>query len=151
VPLCDADLPIYSVLVPLHKEEVVLPGLIASIERLDYPRAKLDVMLLIEDGDEQTRRGLDALPLPDWIRRVTVPCGEPRTKPRALNIGLALARGDYAVVYDAEDRPAPRQLKDALDRFRASPPETAVVQACLTIDPRQPGFLVDQCRMEYAG
>ena len=45
--------------------------------------------------------------------------GKPQTKPRALNIALSSARGDLVVVYDAEDAPAPDQLRLAASRFAA--------------------------------
>ena len=40
-----------------------------------------------------------------------MPPGGPRTKPRALNAALPLARGALLTVYDAEDVPDPGQLR----------------------------------------
>ncbi len=45
---------------------------------------------------------------------VIAPEQGPRTKPKALNAALTLARGTYTAVFDAEDRPAPDQLRRAL-------------------------------------
>jgi cellulose synthase/poly-beta-1,6-N-acetylglucosamine synthase-like glycosyltransferase len=45
---------------------------------------------------------------------ILVPRGTPQTKPKACNVGLFFARGDYLVIYDAEDRPDPDQLKKAV-------------------------------------
>ena len=53
----------------------------------------------------------------------------PRTKPKALNAALPFARGTFTVVYDAEDRPEPDQLRRALDVFRADDDDLACVQA----------------------
>ena len=44
---------------------------------------------------------------------VVVPPAEPRTKPKALNFGLTLARGDIVAVYDVEDEPDVLQLRRA--------------------------------------
>src|SRR5690606_29333685 len=55
---------------------------------------------------------------PYWIRTIVVPAGTPQTKPRACNYGLALARGEFVVIFDAEDRPDPDQLKKAVQAFR---------------------------------
>ena len=50
-----------------------------------------------------------------------VPDRQPRTKPKALNYALQFATGDLAVIYDAEDRPEPDQLRKAATQFhRAS-------------------------------
>src|SRR6202030_2965091 len=48
---------------------------------------------------------------------ITVPVGEPRTKPRALNYGLTFATGEYVTIFDAEDRPQPLQLRRAVVAF----------------------------------
>src|SRR5262245_42461225 len=47
----EEDLPIYSVLVPLYREVRVLPGLVQALQELDYPRAKLDILLVLEASD----------------------------------------------------------------------------------------------------
>ena len=64
---------------------------------------------------------------------VVVPPGMPRTKPRALNVGLALARGALITVYDAEDRPHPEQLRAAAARYAAASPRLACLQGRLAI------------------
>ena len=58
-----------------------------------------------------------------------------------MNYALQFARGDFVVVYDAEDRPQPGQLRRAWDVFRQSPPGLACLQAQLNIyNPRQSWF-----------
>src|SRR5260221_8364927 len=52
--LKDKDLPIYTVLCPLYKEERVLPHFIENVAKLDWPKNKLDVILLLEEDDQQT-------------------------------------------------------------------------------------------------
>jgi hypothetical protein len=126
-------LPIYSVLVPLYREVRVLPGLVQALQELDYPRAKLEILLVLEASDLETQAALLRLDLPPCFRTVLVPEGPPYTKPKALNYALHLARGEYLVVYDAEDRPEPDQLRRALAIFAASPPQIGCVQAQLNI------------------
>jgi hypothetical protein len=55
--------------------------------------------------------------LPASFRIVIVPHSHPKTKPKACNYGLALAQGEYVVIYDAEDKPEPDQLKIAYLAF----------------------------------
>jgi glycosyltransferase XagB len=129
--LADDELPCYTVLVPLHREGKMLPFLVEQLAALDYPEDKLEVLLLIESDDEETRRSLDACDLPLHIRPLTVPPGQPRTKPRALNVGLSRARGELVVVYDAEDRPEPDQLRKAAAAFCALPRRVVCLQARL--------------------
>ena len=145
----DANLPIYSVLVPLHREGRVLGQLRAALLALDYPAARLDVKLLTEAGDSETAGALAALDWPGFVEVVTVPPGVPTTKPRALNVGLLLARGRYVVVYDAEDVPEPGQLRDAVELFDRLGPEVACLQARLVIDNSGDGHLTRFFTLEY--
>lgn len=145
----DADLPIYTVLVPLHRESRVLAQLRGALLALDYPAARLDVKLLIEAGDRETKEAIATIDWPGFVEVVTVPPGEPRTKPRALNVGLLLARGRYAVVYDAEDVPEPGQLRDAAALFDRLGPEVACLQARLVIDNTGDGILTRFFTLEY--
>jgi len=125
------DLPTYSILCPLYKEARVLRPFLESIAHLDWPKDKLDVLLLLEEDDHQTREAADSLPLPPHVRVVVVPDSRPKTKPKACNYGLSLAKGEYVVIYDAEDRPDPQQLKKAYLAFKASPKKVVCLQAKL--------------------
>ena len=145
----DPDLPIYTILVPLYRERRVLPKLVAALSRFDYPAAKLDVKILIEADDAETRDAIRHVQLPPFFEVVTVPHGAPRTKPRALNVGLALARGQYVVVYDAEDVPEPGQLRDAVSTFAAHSPDVACLQARLVIDNTADSWLTRFFTVEY--
>src|SRR5688500_18904020 len=77
-----------------------------------------------------TRRVMPAAQheLPPTVRLVVVPDAAPKTKPKACNVGLLLAPGEYLVIYDAEDRPEPAQLRKAVVAFRAAGEETVCVQ-----------------------
>lgn len=144
----DASLPTYTVLVPLYREEAVLADLVEHLARLDYPAAKRQVLLILEDDDAVTRAALDAMVPPPGFQRVLVPPCTPRTKPKALMYALPFAVGDYVVVYDAEDRPEPDQLRRAAALFRACP-ELACVQASLEPD-NEGSLLAKLFALEYA-
>ena len=146
----DRRLPVYSIVVALHKEARVVPQLIAALAALDYPRSKLDIKLVIEHDDHATRLAIEALHLPANCEIIVAPAGWPRTKPRALNIALPLARGEFLVVFDAEDAPAPSQLREAAERFLRSPRELACLQARLAIDNIEDSWLTRLFAIEYA-
>jgi glycosyltransferase XagB len=142
--------PVYSVLVPLYRESAVLGQLIAALSALDYPAASLDVVLLLEADDEETRDAVRAHCRPGWLRAEIVPPGQPRTKPRALNHGLGLIHGHYVTVYDAEDIPDPDQLKRAVIAFEEAPSDVGCLQARLAIDNGPDGWLPLMMAVEYA-
>jgi cellulose synthase/poly-beta-1,6-N-acetylglucosamine synthase-like glycosyltransferase len=113
------SLPVYTVLVAAYREPEVIRRLIASLLAIEYPVDRLDIKLLLEEDDEATiAAAVEAHP-PSYIELVRVPYSLPRTKPKALNHGLGLARGEFLTIYDAEDRPEPLQLRRAVLGFRS--------------------------------
>jgi len=144
-----ADLPTYTVLVPAYREGSVLPILARALSALDYPHDRLDVKLLLEADDAETIAAARALRLPSFIDIVVVPVSEPRTKPKACNYGLQLARGEYIVIFDAEDIPDPDQLLKAVAAFGAAPPDVACLQAKLAYFHRGQNLLTRWFTAEY--
>jgi len=116
--LRDEDLPVYTILVPLYKEKEVAEKIVHAATALDYPADKLDIKVLLEPDDAQTIRVIEGMELPANVEALVVPDSLPKTKPKACNHGLEHARGEYLVIYDAEDRPEPDQLKKAVIAFR---------------------------------
>jgi cellulose synthase/poly-beta-1,6-N-acetylglucosamine synthase-like glycosyltransferase len=129
--LDERTLPIYTILVPLYKEAGIVERLVRDINALDYPRTRLDVKLLCEEDDEETIDKIRDLELPPHFHLVVVPDSQPKTKPKACNYGLMLSTGSYCVIFDAEDRPDPDQLKKAVIAFSEVKPDVVCVQAKL--------------------
>ncbi len=119
--LSDDELPVYTVFLPLYHEANIAAKIVRNMGKLDYPKEKLEVMLLLEADDSETREALARTGLPPYCRVLTVPDAPPKTKPRACNYGLSQAKGVFSVIYDAEDAPEPDQLKKACIAFRRDP------------------------------
>ena len=149
--MTDVELPVYTVIAALYHEASSIGGLLSAIERLDYPVEKLDVILAVEADDHETRAAIAARKGRMPVAVITVPSAGPRTKPKALNVALPFARGTFTVIYDAEDRPAPDQLRRALQAFRAGGRDLACVQARLCIDNTDDSWLARLYTAEYAG
>ena len=149
--LRDDELPVYTIISALYREAASVDGLLSAIERLDYPHEKLDVKLVIEADDADTAAAIAARKSRIPVEVITAPDCEPRTKPKALNVALPFARGNFTVIYDAEDRPEPRQLRRALQSFAAAGDDLACVQACLSIDNTADSWLARLFTAEYAG
>ena len=147
----DADLPVYTVIAALYHEAASVDGLLHALAALDYPREKLDVILAVEAGDKETRAAIDARTTTLPVTVIPVPAGTPQTKPRALNAALPFAQGAFTCVFDAEDRPDPDQLRRAIDAFSTGGERLACVQARLTIDNTDDGWLAGFFTAEYAG
>lgn len=148
--LRDEDLPVYTILVPMYHEAASLPRLLDGLRGLDYPKDKLDVMLLLEEDDDETHHAARLADLPRYVRAVITPDCQPKTKPKACNLGLAMARGEYLVIYDAEDRPEPDQLKKAVLGFRSVPEDVICLQAKLNFYNQRQNLLTRLFTTDYS-
>lgn len=149
--VAEADLPTYTLLVPLYKEERSIPRLVQALEDLDYPRAKLDIKLILEADDDMTWQAIRAQKPSGMFDVIRVPPSEPRTKPKACNYALWFAKGEMVTIYDAEDAPHPRQLKDAAKMFaHARHDGLGCVQAQLNYYNRPKNWLTQCFSLEYA-
>lgn len=146
----ERSFPIYSVLVALHKEAAVAAQIVKAMSCLDWPQSRLEVFYICEEGDLETREALARLRLPASHRILAVPPIGPRTKPKALNFGLAQCSGDLVVIYDAEDRPDPLQLREAWQRFCIEGDDVACLQAPLLVTNTGQGWLSNLFAAEYA-
>jgi tRNA threonylcarbamoyl adenosine modification protein YjeE len=141
--------PLYTVLVPLYKERGVARNILVNLGKLDYPRDRLDVKFLLEADDPETLHALEAAGVPPWAEVVIVPQAQPKTKPRACNHGLMRARGDFLVIFDAEDRPDPDQLKQAIAAFAAAGDQVVCLQAQLAYHNHAQNLLTRWFAIEY--
>jgi cellulose synthase/poly-beta-1,6-N-acetylglucosamine synthase-like glycosyltransferase len=146
----DNTLPVYTILVPLYKEAEVLPGLVTQLMSLDYPVSKLDIKLLLEENDEETRAAAEGLNLSEAFEIICMPDGFPKTKPKACNAGLKKAKGEYVVIFDAEDRPEPDQLRKVLYAFSQAPSDVICMQCRLAYFNSRTNWLTACFTLEYA-
>jgi cellulose synthase/poly-beta-1,6-N-acetylglucosamine synthase-like glycosyltransferase len=151
--LVDDDLPIYTVLVPVFREENIVHLLINNLGQLDYPKEKLEVLILTEEEDQATRDAIEAANPPSYFRTIIIPKGkpgDPQTKPRACNVGLYFASGEFVVIYDAEDKPDADQLKKAIIAFRKGGEKVICVQAALNYFNDEENTLTTMFTLEYS-
>jgi glycosyltransferase XagB len=133
--LNDTQLPTYSVLVPLYNESKIFPSLKHHLEKIDYPIDKLDILLLLEADDTTTIKTVTKhlrRSNPLNIKQLIIPASLPRTKPKAMNVALNYLKGEYFVIFDAEDRPEDNQIKKAASYFAILPANIGALQAKLS-------------------
>ncbi|MEI6294199.1 MAG: glycosyltransferase family 2 protein, partial [Methanomicrobiales archaeon] len=165
----ESKLPVYTILVPMYREKNMLPHILKNIHSLDYPKNKLDVKLLMEEEDEETLGEARSLGLFGSIEKiiepmneaeyreflkifdpVIIPKAEIRTKPRACTYGLYRAKGEYVVIYDAEDYPEPDQLKKSVIAFRNIGSDYACLQCLLNYYNPRVNILTRWFTIEYS-
>ena len=147
--LPDSELPSYTIMIPAYREASVINKLVGNLTRLDYPTDRLEVLILVEEDDEETLGALRTANPPEHFRMVLVPPAEPRTKPKALNFGLTLARGEIVSVYDVEDEPDVLQLRRAAVVLSRFGPEVGCVQAKLSYNNAVQNIITRWFTIEY--
>jgi glycosyltransferase XagB len=124
----------FTLLLPARHEEEVIQDTIQRVVDLRYPRALVQILVIIEAGDAGTiakvREKLAALGR-QGIRnvRLLVFSDPPINKPHGLNVGLRAATGDIVTIFDSEDEPHPDLLNivNTVVR-REGPARTPVIQ-----------------------
>ena len=147
-----ARLPSVSIMVPLYKEREIAGALVQRLQRLTYPKALLDVVLVLEEKDGVTRAALEKADLPSWMRTLEVPAlGDLTTKPRAMNYALDFCRGEIVGVWDAEDAPAPDQLETVAHHFAQAPEDVVCLQGALDFYNPRTNWRARCFTIEYSG
>lgn len=148
--LTDEELPTFTILVPMYKEPEVMPIIAAALRSMDYPLPKLDIKLVLEEGDHSTIEAAKAESLESIFEIVRVPDSQPKTKPKACNYALAFARGKYTVIFDAEDKPEPDQLKKVVVAFSKASDDTVCIQARLNYFNWDENWLTKMFTIDYS-
>ena len=110
--------PIYSILLPCYKEcKSTFVQLVNSMQNLKYPPYQLDAHILLEEDDFDSISAIKSINLSYIFNIIYIPGKGPRTKAKACNYALKFIRGEYVVIYDADDIPCKNQLNDVLKEF----------------------------------
>lgn len=167
--ILDADLPVYTILIPVFHEASILAQNLRNIYRLNYPREKLDIKILMEEKDDETiheakllglfgspKKMVEGIPRDEYTEflkafdPIIIPTAKVTTKPRACNYGLLRAKGELCVIYDAEDNPDPDQLKKAAIIFQRSSKDVVCLQSKLNFYNADENLLTKWFSIEYA-
>jgi cellulose synthase/poly-beta-1,6-N-acetylglucosamine synthase-like glycosyltransferase len=109
----EEKLPPVSVLIPARNEEIVIRKTLEKILSLDYPRKKMEVIVIDDGSADNTASIIEEIASTDsrvrLIRLPIAPVG--RGKAHALNVGLKQASHDLIAIYDADNNPEPSSLK----------------------------------------
>jgi cellulose synthase/poly-beta-1,6-N-acetylglucosamine synthase-like glycosyltransferase len=146
----DDELPIYTIQLPVYKEDKLIKKLIWNLQSIDYPRERLDIKLLIEQDDDKTLNAVRNLDFPAVFEVIVVGFNKPKTNPHPSNYGLHFSRGKYLTIYDAEDVPDTDQLKKTVTLFNKLPEEYICIQCALNYFNRNENFLTRMFTLEYS-
>jgi cellulose synthase/poly-beta-1,6-N-acetylglucosamine synthase-like glycosyltransferase len=145
----NGEYPVYSILIPMYKEVAKFTKILAAIDNLDYPKRYLDVKIILEEDDISMIREVSLHEIPFYVQIIKTPKLLPRTKPKALNYAMNFVRGEYLVVYDADDEPEPQQLKNSVIEFKSLPENYICLQSNLNFYNANENLLTSCMALEY--
>jgi GT2 family glycosyltransferase len=118
--MATGERPTFSIVIPTRSRPAQLAACLAAIARLDYPRDRIEV-IVVDDGGGSTSsidQPFDGLS----INRIVQPHAGPAA---ARNNGAGHASGEFLAFTDDDCEPDPNWLNALLERLR-SRPEAAV-------------------------
>jgi len=131
-------LPPVSILIPARNEEIVIKKTIETMTRLDYPRNKLEIIIIDDGSTDETAAVLKKAAANDSrIKPVLLPRAEIGSgKSHALNTGIKSASHPYIAVYDADNNPEPQALKHLISHLLADDKLAGVIGKFRTLNRR---------------
>jgi cellulose synthase/poly-beta-1,6-N-acetylglucosamine synthase-like glycosyltransferase len=146
------ELPGVSLLIPAHNEEIVLDRTLTAMAALDYPRDRLEVIVINDASTDRT--GHIALKWAESVSSFRVldlqPSERAGGKSAALNRGLRMCKYEAVAVYDADNTPEPSALKDLALQLAAHPDLGAVIGTFRTVN-RNKSLLTRMINIEGIG
>jgi cellulose synthase/poly-beta-1,6-N-acetylglucosamine synthase-like glycosyltransferase len=107
------DYPSCSILIPAHNEEKVIGSTIESMLNLEYPKDKLQIIVINDGSKDRTKEIIEHYAAKDArVQLFDIPKGEGgKGKSRTLNLGVKHAHGDVIAIYDADNTPDKSSLR----------------------------------------
>ncbi len=113
------EYPAVSVIIAVHNEEANIPAKLASLNALDYPSHKLEIVFVSDGSTDQTvalltdaKRTMDSLQFTHYAPAAG--------KPTAINKGVEMATGQVLVFMDARQSVSVNALKALTERLMAT-------------------------------
>lgn len=123
--------PMISILIPAHNEEVVIEKTLLAMVRLHYPKEAYEVIVINDNSKDQTGAIIEKMKLrfPDCNINHLEIIGERggKGKSNALNIGYKEAKGEFFVIYDADNTPNSMTLRYLIQEIQSNDRYAAVI------------------------
>jgi len=110
------DFPVVSVIVPVYNAGDTLVGTIKSLLNLDYPRDKLEI-IIVDDGSTDSTREI----IHSYGSRIIPIWKENGGVASALNVGIQQARGEYIAWLSHDDMFLPYKIERQVEFFIRNP------------------------------
>ncbi|TFE31688.1 glycosyltransferase [Cohnella luojiensis] len=131
--------PKVTILIPAHNEDIVIRNTLESMVELDYPKDRLQVIVINDNSSDRTGEICDSFAdkYPFIQPMHSFPPEGGIGKSAALNRALKHATGEFIAVYDADNNPEKAAIKQLVVAFDDQPLIGAVVGKFRVINARK--------------
>lgn len=123
--------PFVSILIPAHNEEVVIEKTLMAMAKLYYPKDRYEVIVINDNSKDKTGEIIERLKVKfsDVAINHLEIIGEMggKGKSNALNLGYKVAKGEYFVIYDADNTPNRLALHYLVEEIQSNERYGAVI------------------------
>jgi len=115
------EIPFVTIQLPVYNEKYVMTRLLDNIEKIIYPREKLEIQVLDDSTDESVEITAELI---KELQRKGLPIVHLTRKHRkgfkagALKEGLQTAKGEFIAIFDADFLPQPNWLLRTIPYFK---------------------------------
>jgi len=107
--------PFISIMIPAHNEGIVIEKTLMAMIRMNYPDDRYEIIVINDNSSDDTGERIENIKLRVPNQNINHIITDKETggrgKSNALNIGFKQAKGEYIVVYDADNTPNPLALR----------------------------------------
>ena len=134
-----------SVLIPAYNEEESIEGTIQHVMNSDYPKSKIEVIVLNDGSTDNTSNIVKELM--KKYKNLKLIDKKNSGKADSLNIGVKKAKGELVAVVDSDSFPSPSSLKKLTGYF--NDPQMAAVTSFVKVRNREQNKLAKIQSIEY--
>ena len=109
--------PFFSAIVPAHNEEKSIQATLQSLVDLDYPKDKIEIIIVPNACTDRTSGLVENFIARHPLQKIIMINLASSGKGKAMNAGLAVAKGEYFACLDADSFIAPNGLQALLPLF----------------------------------
>lgn len=103
------EYPFVSIMVPAHNEGIVIEKTVKSLLELEYPEDKYEIIIINDNSSDNSSEILSEMQKKNPHRNLIVVNTDNaiggKGKSNALNIGFSKSKGEFLVIYDADNTP----------------------------------------------
>lgn len=115
------EIPFVTIQLPIYNEKYVVNRLLNAIANLDYPKNKLEIQVLDDSTDDsvlETKKIIDELQQSGLDIKHITRTNRMGFKAGALKEGLAVAKGEFIAIFDADFVPQKNWLLQTIPYFK---------------------------------